>query len=279
MKVTLLHNTPLWINAHGARTCWNSGDKSDSVESEFGICGIKDAELINRVGNKFKHASVLEHVSYNFHIKGISRALLQELARHRIASLSVKSTRYTLKELKEEQIRLENDPVTSVNGWNYQTIKKYCVLPDADDDTIIHLGSALWSIQKKLLDGKSNDRVKYLLPEAYKTELTWTINMRSLQNFLLLRSDKSALWEIRNLANAIYEALPEEHKYMYENQMKFTRDEEEEYNRNLKLLEEAKKPTKEIRTRYYEETGEMNSDENIMLWWTVRQAKEFTKHM
>ena len=97
MKVTLNYYTPLIFCANAIRTCWQSFDKSDEG-------GEKDRELIDRVGNKFKHASTLEHLVYNFYIQGISRALLQELARHRIASLSVKSTRYTLKELKNEEI-------------------------------------------------------------------------------------------------------------------------------------------------------------------------------
>ncbi|MBD3808828.1 MAG: FAD-dependent thymidylate synthase, partial [Epsilonproteobacteria bacterium] len=71
-----------------------------------------------------------------------------------------------------------------------------------------------------LQSGTSNDIAKYCLPESYKTELTWTINARSLQNFLHLRSSKDALWEIRNLANVIYGALPEEHKYLFEDCMK-----------------------------------------------------------
>ncbi len=62
----------------------------------------KDKELIDRVGNKFKHASTLEHLNYTFYIQGISRACLQEVARHRHTSPSVKSTRYTLKELRNE---------------------------------------------------------------------------------------------------------------------------------------------------------------------------------
>ena len=93
MEVTLMHNTPLDICAYAIRTCWQSFDKSDEG-------GEKDKALIDRVGNKYKHSSTLEHLVYTFYIKGISRALLQELARHRVASLSVKSTRYTLKELK-----------------------------------------------------------------------------------------------------------------------------------------------------------------------------------
>lgn len=44
-----------------------------------------------------------EHISYNFDISEVSRALLQELARHRISSFSVKSSRYTLGELKDRK--------------------------------------------------------------------------------------------------------------------------------------------------------------------------------
>jgi len=268
MKVTLLHNTPLWINAHGARTCWDSGDKSDSVESEFGICGIKDAELIDRVGNKFRHGSILEHVSYNFYIEGVSRALLQELARHRIASLSVKSTRYTLKELKEEQdfIHCKSD---------MKRAEKYIVLTGNDKVDMMSF-FALENLQTILKDGISNDIAKYCLPESYKTELTWTINMRSLQNFLSLRSDKSALWEIRDLANAVYDALPEDHKYMFKESIKIYM---KEHQANLKLLQEANKPTSLIREIHFQNTGMCDTDENIMKWYMKKQAENFTKHM
>ncbi len=199
MQVTLLHHTPLIICANAIRTCWQSFDKSDNG-------GKKDKELIDRVGNKFKHASTLEHLHYNFYIKGISRALLQELARHRMASLSVKSTRYTLKELKNE---VEFTPK------DIDRAKKYLVFTNiaiVDEMSI----KALENLRKVLVQGISNDKAKYCLPESYKTELTWSINARSLQNFISLRSSKSALWEIRELANKIFQALPEDHKYLFE---------------------------------------------------------------
>lgn len=114
MKVELLHNTPLHIASTAIRTCWDSGDKSDTATkgtyntsgigtSSITIVGEKDRELIHRVGNKYKHNSTLEHLNYTFYISGVSRALLQELARHRMASMSVKSTRYTIKELRDEE--------------------------------------------------------------------------------------------------------------------------------------------------------------------------------
>ncbi|MCK9337496.1 MAG: FAD-dependent thymidylate synthase [Arcobacteraceae bacterium] len=193
MKVTLLNSTPLVICSNAIRTCWQSFDKSDDG-------GEADMALIDRVGNKFKHASTLEHITYNFYIAGVSRALLQELARHRMASLSVKSTRYTLKEIKE-----------------CETIDYEKFLVFTGNETVDNASKmALDNLQTILKSGVGNDIAKYCLPESYKTELSWTINARSLQNFLSLRSSKAALWEIRNLSFAIYEELPAEHKYLFE---------------------------------------------------------------
>lgn len=199
MKVTLLQNTSLEVCANAIRTCWQSFDKGDNG-------GQKDKELINKVGNKFKHASTLEHLFYTFYIQGISRALLQELARHRIASLSVKSTRYTLRELRKEKSFKLNERARA---------RKYLVFTDVevvDDASIL----ALENLRVILTSGISNDKAKYCLPESYKTELTYSINARSLQNLLQLRSSNSALWEIQELAKKLFDALPNEHKYLFE---------------------------------------------------------------
>jgi len=260
----LLEYTPLNICGFAIRTAWNSHHLS---------AADKEAKLIDRVGNKFKHRSVLEHIkiSYEsnnhhekrffydndysrvygnvcvtnmrvlienkrvdlvpdslmwlydesgeatmpliepidrpkkttmlyrgrgyrtFYIRNISRALLQELARHRVASLTVRSTRYTLKELKDSKTFLEDD---------YDEASRFIVLTGNE---IVDRASikALNTLQDILQQGISNDIAKYCLPECYKTELIWTISDESLENFLKLRSDKAALWEIRELAEII----------------------------------------------------------------------------
>ena len=223
MEVTLMQYSDLTIAAHAIRTCWQSFDKSDNG-------GEKDKELIDRVGNKYKHSSTLEHLHYTFYIQGISRALLQELARHRIASLSVKSTRYTLKELKNEQSFLD--------GYSFEElVQKFTDKNEVyQDKHMIRAGKYLVFTGELMVDFASvvalehlrivlnnnitNDKAKYCLPESYKTELTWSINARSLQNFLALRSSKSALWEIRKLAKKVFDALPNEHKYLFEDYIK-----------------------------------------------------------
>ena len=217
--VNLMQHSSLEVCAHAIRTCWQSFDNSDDG-------GEKDKDLINRVGNKFKHASTLEHLTYTFYISDVSRALLQELARHRISSPSVKSTRYTLKELKDESsftngmsaIELEEkykNPKEVYTDKHVVRAAKYLVWTDelfVDFASIV----ALENLRIALQNGISNDRAKFCLPESYKTELTWTINARSLQNFITLRSGKSALWEIRELAIALFKSLPEDHQYLFQ---------------------------------------------------------------
>ncbi len=148
MKITLLQNTELNITATAIRTCWQSFDNSDHG-------GDKDLKLIDRVGNQFKHSSTLEHLFYTFYIKGISRACLQELARHRIASLSVKSSRYTIKELKDEKQFTKFDDRAS----------KYLVATNDDmvDDMSL---KALENLRLVLNDNISNDKAKYCMPVA-----------------------------------------------------------------------------------------------------------------
>ncbi|PAF52316.1 FAD-dependent thymidylate synthase [Helicobacter sp. 13S00477-4] len=202
MQVTLKHYTPLDICSMAIRTCWQSFEKSDNG-------GEKDLNLIDRIGNKNKHSSTLEHLYYNFYIQDISRACLQELARHRMASYSVKSSRYTLKEIKEELSFLP------INADNILRAEKYLVFTKSESVNIASI-KALENLREILCQNIHNDLAKYAMPEAYKTELHWSINARSLQNFLELRTARQALWEIQELAHTIFDSLPKEHQYIFE---------------------------------------------------------------
>lgn len=204
MIVELLHHTPLEVADIAICKCYGNEPHSDSE---------KVKARINRVANVSKHASTIEHLNYSFDIDEISRACLQELARHRIASYTVKSSRYTLQELKNEaQLNYKEDVLHLIDT----VVSKYCVLTEN------HLVNAtiarqLVNLRSVIIDGVPNDIAKYCMPEAYKTSLVMTINARSLQNFLELRSSKHALWEIQLLAKAIYKALPDDHKFLYDN--------------------------------------------------------------
>ena len=56
--------------------------------------GARDPERALRGAMASGHESVLEHASFTFEIDGVSRVLLAQLTRHRIASFSVVSQRY-----------------------------------------------------------------------------------------------------------------------------------------------------------------------------------------
>lgn len=191
MKVKLLNATPLKIAIKAIRRCYDScGDD----------LGKKDLKLLKSI-IKNGHTSTIEHIVFTFDIQGISRAALQELARHRIASLSVESTRYTLKKLKNidtREIRYEDYLVETGNPL----VDRYSSF--ALDRTI-----------SCLKDNIKNDLTKYTLPESYKTSLIWTINARSLRNFLELRSSSKALWELRALSIEIIDSLPEEYLILF----------------------------------------------------------------
>ena len=197
MKVTLNYFTPLIVAIKAIRKCYDSC--SDNL-------GEKDMKLLEAI-IKNDHTSTIEHINYTFEIDGISRACLQELARHRHTSLSVESTRYTLRNLIQEYKK---------DDFLYS-------------DYLVLTGDNLmdqWSIDSlnrviSLLDkGYKNDQAKYLLPESYKTNLILTINARSLRNFLKLRSSSKALWEIRELANNIFNAIPDSHKILFKDIIK-----------------------------------------------------------
>ena len=204
MEVKLISNTPLEIADIAICKCYGNEPHSDSE---------KVKARINRVANVSKHASTIEHLSYSFDIDGISRACLQELARHRVASYTVKSSRYTLQELKNEARFLDSEGCTEKE--DIERASKYIVF--TGDKLVDHCSmEALDNLRYLISTGIPNDKAKYCMPDAYKTSLVMTINARALQNFLELRRSKHALWEIQNLSKAMYDALPENHKFLFD---------------------------------------------------------------
>jgi thymidylate synthase (FAD) len=149
------------------------------------------------------HESVLEHVVYTFELE-FSRAVLQELARHRIASLSVQSTRWALKRL-----------VDQIDDEDLDTYLTQTGDPEIDAGARKQLEILLEQVRR----GKTNDKTKYLVGEAFRSKAMITINARSLRNLFVLRTSPRALWEIRQLAFAMAEAVPTTHRFLFEDRM------------------------------------------------------------
>jgi len=116
-KVVLLQQSGIGCSEFSARTAYESFDKSenksvrelnellnDDIELESTalaykikqVNSIKSSKILDSLAWVHHHHSVLELSNLTYLIRGTSRAVLQEHARHRIQSLTVRSTRYTM---------------------------------------------------------------------------------------------------------------------------------------------------------------------------------------
>ena len=156
------------------------------------------------------HESVLEHIFLTFEITGITRACLQELARHRLASMTVESTRYTLKEILYE-CEIE-DIVDSLESLYSEMNVLACF--EFRDTMKQSLGIMINLLAK--YPEMPNDVLKYFLPEFWPTNLTLSVNIRELRHIIDLRTSSRALKEFQVLAHELFNAVPDEFKYLLE---------------------------------------------------------------
>jgi len=139
------------------------------------------------------------HTIITLRFKNISRALLQEIVRHdHLLSPTIKSTRYTLKELKNEN----KFKLSKFTKEDLDKISKYIVLTGNNKVDLNNI-KILNIIRDNLLQNISNDISKYNLSEAYKTEGVFTLPLSNIKNIIKLRTSKDALWEFQRLANEL----------------------------------------------------------------------------
>ncbi len=179
--------------AYAMLTCHANTDKLQSEEP---------ATFIKRA-IKMGHESILEHITLTFKVNDLSRACLQELARHRHISLSVESTRHTLKKkiLGEDILTLVSDYTLNFEGEKIS----------AEDLNVSFLLSMIREFPRI-----PNDDLKYFIPEWWPTNLVLTLNIRELRHILKLRTSPAALQEFQDLAHKLFEAVPEDYRYMLE---------------------------------------------------------------
>lgn len=164
------------------------------------------SEVLKRI-IKNGHESILEHITMAFSIHNLSRACLQELARHRHISLSVESTRHTL----HKYLTMSDDEICAFFEEYLETLPIASVEPKQKK---MFCGTYL-GILRGVKD-IPNDELKYFLPELWPTNLVLTSNARELRHILKLRTAPQALKEFRILSHSLYETVPEEFRYLFE---------------------------------------------------------------
>lgn len=203
MNVRLVQYTPLCdaAVALGGKMCYSDADLDDMIQ---GVTDKDNSAMIRRIIES-GHESVLEHVSFTFAISGVSRALLAQITRHRMASFSVRSQRY----------------VNYDKGFNY-------VIPPAikklGEDAIAEYHAQMEQMNKwyrgwteKLGSGeKANEDARFVLPNACETSMLVTMNARELRHFFNLRMCRRAQWEIRELATFMWAVCNQECPALFE---------------------------------------------------------------
>lgn len=169
----------------------------DVISIAAGTCYGKTNISHKRVENCYKlgHMSVFEHASFTVRIEGISRACSHQLVRHRLASFCQESQRYCKYDL------------TGDDWYVVPQGAKDLGLPFFADHFAMQLEEMGAVYNNALEAGLKPEDARYLLPEATKTNLVMTMNVRELFHFLDLRTDKAAQWEIREMANLLKEKL------------------------------------------------------------------------
>lgn len=180
MEVTLTRITEKPVSAieEAASNCYDSEPTADG--------------RIMKSCYKSGHHSVLEFADFTFHIEGVSRALLAQLTRHRVASFAVRSQRY----VKE-------------NNFNFVTPNTILKNEEADAEYQHFMDRCQLTYNYLIEQGIPAEDARMVLPNACETILEVKMNTRELIHFMNERLCTRAQWEIRELAQKMKKCVIE----------------------------------------------------------------------
>ncbi len=257
-EVVLLQDTGIGVAETAARTCYDSFTNSEnkvvqeiektmpSGEMLKELNGIDESELLDDLAWTYFHHSILEHANLSFLVRGTSRGVLQEHARHRIQAISVRSTRYTMsgiinafvaskhggdKEFFIDKVMEFDMFVTCDEAYNrleigamydkldFQSglVEDFHALSVAKSSLPFieeHEGDAE-ALYAALQLGKKKrnvgDAFKHIITDNVKVDMVVTFNLRSLKNYFTLRDSGAAFFQIRWLAQEMMQVTPQKY--------------------------------------------------------------------
>jgi len=239
----------------------------ESFESyKNAINKIDDAALLDKLAWTYFHHSVLEHAVLSFLIKGMSRGVLQELARHRIATYTIRSTRYVMGEVLNA-FNASQDVDDSREWFIDKMIKADSLVVPTEDYLRLEWGNAfdklLLQKMKLIKKGESwekltvakksipllnqnmsaedlflaleagprkrnvGDSFKHIVTDNWKVDGMMTINIRSLKNFFDLRDSGAAWFQIRWLAEEMKKVTPSKYLKLIDKKFKDSKEKDE----------------------------------------------------
>jgi thymidylate synthase (FAD) len=206
MQVKILAHTPEpeKLIAAAAKLCYSSSPVDEIMD------GLTD-EAVEKFLTKLVdmgHESPTEHVSFTFMIDGVSRALLAQITRHRLASFSVRSQRYV------DESNFEYAIPTDVK-FNAYAMRHF-------ESAMNHAKIAYDYISETLkINGmpekEAIETARSVLPNACTTSMVMTMNARELIHFFNKRCCSRAQDEIRSVADEMLRQCKEVAPVLFKN--------------------------------------------------------------
>ena len=212
MEVKLIAHTPNpeKVVAAAAKLCYSASGIDKLLDDLTPEKTKRFVQMLASLG----HQSPIEHVTFTFGIEGVSRALLAQITRHRIASFSVQSQRYVRLDDFQFVIPPEIDADPASRDLFMEAMKKQgeeylslaASLQEKHTRELMAEGLSEKEAARKA-EKMANEDARFVLPNACETKMIVTMNARSLYNFFSLRCCNRAQWEIRALAEEMYKLV------------------------------------------------------------------------
>lgn len=221
-KVTLISYTPQPEKtiASAAKLCYSPASIEEIQE---GLTEEKTAAFVDMLA-EIGHESPIEHASFTFGIEGVSRSLLAQITRHRLASYSVQSQRYVKEKMFEFVLPPEIEEVPEAKEEFLRAMEEdqrhYDRLTEILTEKHVPEFLAQGKEEKearRLASKKAIEDARFVLPNACATKMVCTMNARSLMNFFTHRCCNRAQWEIRELATQMLRLVLEVAPNLFKN--------------------------------------------------------------
>ena len=222
IHVTLLAHTPMpeHLIASAARLCYSPSSIATIQDKLTDEKAASFVDMLAEIG----HESPIEHATFTFGIEGVSRSLLAQITRHRIASFSVQSQRYVAEKSFEYVLPPEIAAIPEAaaeyrrameeDQAHYERLTN--VLAQKHKQAFLDAGmdekAAARAAEKKAIED-----ARFVLPNACTTKMVITMNARSLLNFFRHRCCNRAQWEIRELAEQMLALCVQAAPHLFKN--------------------------------------------------------------
>lgn len=224
-KIELMAYTPApeKLITAAAKLCYSNSTPSELFENQT-------PEMVERFLNmimKLGHGSILEHVSFTFAIEDISRVTEVQMVRHRTGSFSVQSGRYVRRnpkfylpdEIADDEVAFDiylKQCESATNAYlelidrlehKYVARKLGISIAEAYMMAVDSEHKEEYEKLRKKVEKKALEDARYILPQALRTHMVFSMDLRNLIHFISKRKCKRAQEEVRKVAMEIYNLI------------------------------------------------------------------------